>query len=199
MPLPKDLVIEQGSTYAQVVRWEAAPTIYKPITAITQTAPVQITAVGHGLPPGWRAAVIAVKGMSGINAPNVPPKDKDYHPVTVVGNDTIQLNDVSAANLSAYVSGGYLQFNTPVDLTGYTARMTIKDKVGGTMLLSLTTANNRIVIDTSNHKITLTITATDTALITWSKGVYDLELVSATGVVTALMAGSVTVIDEVTT
>ena len=197
----KDLAIVQGKTFSLAIRWEAPPIIYKAITAITQTAPVKITAVGHGIPDGWRVAVTNVKGMTDINATANSVKDGDYVQATVVDVDTITLNDINAAGFKAYISGGYLQYNTPVVLTDFTARMSIKDKVGGTVLLSLTTENGGIVIDVTRHVITLNISATASAALTWSKGVYDLELVSADTipVVTALLTGKVTVSKEVTT
>jgi hypothetical protein len=199
MAAAKDLIIEQGKTFSQVLRWEAPPIIYAPITGITQTAPVRITAPLHDCPPGWRVAVVSVKGMSQINAQNSPPKAADYHSATVIDPNTVELNDVNAADFKAYASGGYLQFNTPVDLTGYSARMSIKDKVGGTELLALNTTNGRITLDNTVHSITLTLAAGDTAALTWKKVVYDLELVSPGGVVTALLAGAVSVSKEVTT
>lgn len=198
MAKKKNIVIEQGKSFSLPCRWEGKPIIYRPITSISQTAPVEIEALGHGAPAGWRCTVVSAKGMTQINASS-PPKDDDYHPVTVLSNNSVSFNDVNAAGFSAYTGGGYLQFNTPIDLTGYTARMTIRDKVGGTELFSLTTENSRIIVDPVNFKITLVITATETAAFTWAKGVYDLEVVSATGVVTALMAGSITVTKEVTT
>lgn len=194
----KDFEILQGKTWSQVVRWETEPIVYKAITGITQAAPVRITAAAHGIPDGWRAAVVSVKGMTEINASN-PPKAKDFHPVTVVDVNTVEFNDVNAADYKAYVSGGYLQYNTPVSLTGYTARMAIKDKLGGTVLKSLTTENSGITINTTDKTITITISATDTTAFTWKKGVYDLELVSPTGVVTQLLSGSVALVFEVTT
>jgi len=199
MAKKKDIVIEQGKTFALPCRWEGKPILYKPITGISKTAPAVITSVGHGIPPGWRVAIVSVKGMTQINAANNPPKDSDYYPVTVVSNDSISLNDVNAAGFSTYTSDGYIQLNTPIDLTGYTARMTVRDKIGGTELFSLTTENSRIVVDPVNFKITLAMTATETAAFVWTKGVYDLEVVSASGVVTALMAGSITVSKEITT
>jgi hypothetical protein len=199
MAAAKDLTIEQGKTFSQVLRWEAPPIIYVPITGILQAAPARITAPSHNCPPGWRVAVVSVKGMSQINAQNTPPKAADYHSATVIDPNTVELNDVNAADFKAYTSGGYLQFNTPVDLTGYSARMSVKDKVGGTVLLSLTTVDGRITIDDLTKSITLTISAVDTAALTWKKGVYDLELVSPGGIVTALLAGAVTVSKEVTT
>lgn len=198
MAAAKDLIIEQGKTFSQVLRWEAPPIIYAPITGITQTAPVRITAPLHDCPPGWRVAVVSVKGMSQINAQNSPPKASDYHSATVIDQNTVELNDVNAADFKAYVSGGYLQFNTPVDLTGYSARMSIKDKIGGTELMSLTSASE-IDVDAVGATITINITATVTASLGWKKGVYDLELISAVGVVTALLAGTISVTREVTT
>ena len=103
-----------------------------------------------------------------------------------------------SAGFKAYVSGGHLQFNTPVDLAGATARMTVKDKVGGHVLHSLTTENGGIDIDAAAYSITLNISATDTETFAWKGGVYDLEVVQG-AVVTALLSGKVTVSKEVTT
>lgn len=199
MAANKDFTVEQGKTFQQVIRWEAPPIIYKEITGITQAAPARITVVGHGIPEGWRVTVVSVKGMTAINAESTPPRDSDYHAATVIDADTIELNAVNSADMKAYVSGGYVQFNTPVPLAGYTARMSIRDKVGGTELLSLTTENLRIVINNTDKSIRLSITAADTAALAWKKGVYDLELVSPDGVVTALLTGKVVVSAEVTT
>lgn len=87
----------------------------------------------------------------------------------------------------------------PVDLTGCTARMQVRHKIKDTaVLLSLTTENGRIVLGGANGIITLKLSATDTAAIAWTSGVYDLEIVFAGGVVRRLMYGSVTVSQEVT-
>lgn len=196
----KNLIIRQGKTFSLVLRWETEPIVYKAISAITQTAPVSITATAHGVPDGWNVAVVSARGMTEINAESDPPDAADYHKATVVDANTIELNDVNASEYRAYTSGGYVQYNTPHSLAGYTARMTIRTSVGGTELLSLTTENGGIDIDDTAKTIVLTISATDTAAITdWTRGVYDLELVSSGGVVTGLAAGSVRVIKEVTT
>lgn len=196
-----NLVIREGETFTRVIRWESPPFIYKAITGITQGAPVAITAVGHGLKTGWRAAVVSVRGMKEINAEHSPPRESEFHQVTENGVDTVLLNKVNSADYSAYTSGGYLQYYTPVSLAGFSARMTIKDRVDGTVLMTLTSGapDNRIALDDVNHTITVTITATDTAGFTWTKGVYDLEMVSGAGVVTTLYSGSISVVKEVTT
>lgn len=199
MAASKDFTIEQGRTFTCSLRWEAPPIVYKAISTINNSAPARITVPSHNIPPGWRVAVVSVKGMTQINAENTPPECGDYHEATIVDTNTVELNDVNAADFGAYTSGGYLQFNTPVDLAGFTARMTIRNRVGGTELLSLTTENGRISIDNATKKVTLTIPATDTASITWVKGVYDLEMVSGGGVVTAILSGDIAVSKEVTT
>lgn len=199
-----NLTIVQGKTFTRVVRWEAPPFIYKAITAITRAAPAVVTAVGHGVPNGWRVAVVSAQGMTEINASSSPPKDKDYVKATVLTTDTLELNTVNSLEYSAYTSGGAIQYYTPVNMGGYTARMQIKDKVGGTVLASTDIDDSPLnvitaTIDNSLKTITLAISATATAAFTWKKGVYDLEMVSGTGDVTALLSGAIIVTPEVTT
>ena len=194
-----DLTILQGKTFSQIVRWETEPIIYKAISGITTAAPAVITCTGHSVPNNWRVAIVSVKGMTQINAENDPPKDSDYHQATVLNANTIELNDVNAAGFKAYTSGGYVQYNTPHDLTGYEARMTIRDKIGGTALDTLTDVNGKLVISTTDHYVKILIDATTTALYTWTSGVYDLEVESPTGEVTQLLYGKVKVTKEVTT
>jgi hypothetical protein len=89
--------------------------------------------------------------------------------------------------------------NNPIDITGYVARMQIRSSVKSTeILLELTTENDRIVLGTTEGTITLQLDAITTSNINWTKGVYDLELISADGIVTRLIQGDITVSKEVT-
>lgn len=195
-----NLVIRQGDTFTRVIRWEVSPLIYKAISAIGQVAPMLITAATHGLTNGWKVAVRDVVGMLDANAKNNPPTDNEFRPCTVVDANTVSINTLSAAGFDAYVSGGYLVFYTPQDLTGYSARMKIKDRIGGTVLETLTTqAGTGFVVDSTAKTITLTILAVDTTLLTFTRAVYDLEMVSASGIVTAILSGNVVLTKEVTT
>lgn len=203
MSAQKDFVIRQGATFSHTLRWEAQPFIYKAISAITQAAPARVTATGHGVPDGWRAAIVSVKGMTQINAEHTPPWASDYHKCTAVDANTVEFNGINSSEFKAYTSGGYLQFLTPVDMTNFTARMKIKNKVGGTVLASTEAADTpldiiEITIDNAAKTITLSISATDTEAITWTRGVYDLEMVSQSGIVTELLTGNITVSKEVT-
>lgn len=198
-----DLTIIQGKTFTRVLRWESLPYVYKPIQSITKAAPAVVGVTGHGVPDGWRVAIVSVKGMTEINAQNTPPKEREYVKATVVDPNTLSLNSVNSLDFSDYVSGGVVQYYTPVDLASYTGRMQIKDKIGGTVLASTDTddaPNNVITITVNNttKTITLTIPATATAAFTWKKGVYDLEMVNGSTVV-GLLSGAITVTPEVTT
>lgn len=203
MATRQDLIVSQGKTFNRVVRWESLPFVYKAITGITQAAPAVVTAPTHGVPSGWRVAIVSVQGMDEINA-STPPKDREFIRATALTADTLELNSVNSAEYTAYASGGYVQYYTPVDLAGFTARMQIKDKIGGTVLAStdIDDAPNNVIsvsLDNSTKTITVAIPATSTAAFTWKTGVYDLEMISGTGVVTALLSGKVTVTPEVTT
>lgn len=77
----------------------------------------------------------------------------------------------------------------PVDLTGYTADMKVKN--GGNLLVELSTSNGRITLGTTDGTITLLLSATETAALAPGSGEYDLLLTSGSGVVVPLVAGSV--------
>lgn len=188
------LTIKQGKTFSLVLRWSAEPYITKLITAITRAAPARITAAAHGMPDGWRAAVVSAGGMRQINAENYPPKDGEYRKVTKIDADTITLPHVNSTDYTAYTSGGYLHYLTPVSLASCTARLTIRDKVGGTALISLDSASlGGIALDNTAKTITITLSATVTAALTWTRGVFELEIQNGSGVVTQLLYGTVIV------
>lgn len=87
------------------------------------------------------------------------------------------------------------------DLTGCTARMQIRETVlSPSTLISLTSDPEAGIAITAGPPgiIAITITAAQTAAMTWKNGVYDLELVSPNGNVERLLKGDVTVDFEVT-
>lgn len=200
-----DLTIIQGKTFKDILRWEIDPIVRKPITAIDlSTGCPRPTVTGHGLPTGWRVAVYNVAQPKEINAKNNPPRDSDYTPATAVDANTLELNKISAVGWKPYTSGGFARWNTPKDLTGFTFRMKIKDRVGGNVIASTESADAplntiTIAIDNTLKTITRTISATATAALTNRTGVYDLEAVSGTGEVTLLAYGPVSIEREVTT
>jgi len=204
-----DLEIVQGKTYQQVFRWEDKPIVRKPITGISfaSGAPV-LNVVGHGLTNGWRSAVFGVKGPAQLNATSNPPRKGDYRAATVVDTDHIEFNsvdpfDAAGKMWSEWVSGGFLQYFTAVNLTGMTARMSLKDKPGGTELFRFESSgvspHGNILIDNTAKTITLVASDLLTAALAARKYVYDLEMISVAGVVSAISTGIVTVVREITT
>lgn len=89
----------------------------------------------------------------------------------------------------------YLPFN----LSNYTARMQVRRNVeASTVDIELTTANSGIALETNQTgEIVLTMTNSQTAALTDS-GVYDLEIISNTGIVSRVIQGTFTLDLEVT-
>lgn len=142
MAVAHDIELIAGKTFTDILRWETAPIVRIPIVGITcPNGAALINASGHGLPNGWRVAVTNVKGMTEINAEDPQRiRDSEYHQATVVSADLIELNEVNAAGFKPWTSGGFVQYNTPVSLTGISARMAIKAVAGEYLLLRCSVA-----------------------------------------------------------
>jgi hypothetical protein len=87
-----------------------------------------------------------------------------------------------------------------IDLTGFTARMHMRDTLEATTpFLTLTTENGGITLGGAAGTVDLLASAAATSAISATSGVYDLELVAGDGVtVTRLLEGLVTISPEVT-
>lgn len=90
-----------------------------------------------------------------------------------------------------------------IDLSsGYTARMRIKESVGGTLLASTesgdsTGATITIALASSGNNITISMSSANTAALNFDHAVYDLEL-DASSVVDRIIEGRVKLAKEVT-
>lgn len=192
-PAKLNFKIYQGSTFAEVLRWESAVKVYAPITGITKSAPLVVTAPAHGIPVEWRVKFTNIAGMTDLNS------DSIYHQVSATTSDTLTINSVNSLGFKAYTTGGIVEYNKPVDTIDYTARMQIRSKVDSPdIILSLTTENSGIVIDNIKKTITINISATDTAALTFNTAVYSLEMISSGGQVTPFVGGNLTLVKEVT-
>lgn len=187
-----NLKIKQGSTLSKSLRWETAPLIYKPIASASQSAPLALNIPSHGLLDDQYFGIQSIKGMTELNTKGYPYR------ATVVDSDNVVVNDLNSLDYKTHTaSTGVIVYRTVRDLTGYTARMSVRDKVGGTLLYDMTIGSG-LSIDTSSRRLTIVFPADDTATFTWSFGVYDLELESPSGEVTTILQGSVSVQKEVT-
>lgn len=191
-PTKINFKIYQGSTFKEILRWESATKTYAPITGITKAAPCVITSVGHTIPAGWRVKITSVGGMKEINSSDT------YQYVSAVDANTLTFNDINSLGYTAYTAGGVLEYNTPSSLTSVTARMQIREKLTSTTFIDeLTTANGKIVIDTSGKTITLLLTDAVTAAYTFSTAVYSLELL-VNGEVIPFIYGNISLEKEIT-
>lgn len=192
-PAKINFKIYQGSTFAEVLRWESSTKTYIPITAIDKSAPLVVTAPAHGVPPEWRVKFTNIVGMTDLNS------NDNYYQVTSVTTDTLTINSVNSLGFKAYTSGGIVEYNTPINLAGYTARMQLRSNLSSPdVITELTTENGGIVINNTTKTITLNISATDTGAFTFSSAVYSLELISSGGQVTPFCSGTFTLTKEVT-
>lgn len=192
-PVKINFKIYQGSTFREVFRWESSTKVYKPIQSISKSAPAVITANDHSLPVGWRTRVVGCGGMKEINS-----VEDQYYTVFQATDDTITLNEVNSLKFTDYTSGGVLEYNQPVDLEGYTARMQLRPKVNSDIILdTLTTQNGKLIVDNVDKTVTIEIPASVTEQYDFSIAFYSLELVAGTEVV-PFINGTVTLIKETT-
>ena len=89
--------------------------------------------------------------------------------------------------------------SVPVNLTGYSARMKVKEKYSSaTSKLDLNTSNGKITLGGITGTIIINVSASETEDVPAKEYVYDLELVSSGNVVTRLIEGKFIVTPEVT-
>lgn len=122
----------------------------------------------------------------------------NYNMTCQQGSTFTRLIELEQPDLTADPTGNtFEQF----DLTGYTARMQVRRTIdSANFLLSLTTENGALTINPSegatNH-IYIDVSASVTASVSTS-GVYDMEIISATGVVSRILQGVFNLSPEVT-
>lgn len=180
----ENIVIRKGKTFRMPVRYAVKPYIYKAISAIEASVPLTLTIAAHGVPNGWRVALVG-----SADDEVIPPRHVEWRGATYVDNDTIQLNEVLDDEDATHIV-----YETPASLVGLTARMQIRASVTSTTVLLTPT----IALDDATKMITVTISAVNTAAIDWRRGVYELEVEDAGGIVTQLLEGRVEVKSEVT-
>ena len=116
-PAKINFKIYQGATFNEVLRWESSVKVYKPITQMSKAAPLVVTAPAHGIPVEWRVKFTNILGMIELNSQDT------YHQVSEVTEDTITINAVNSLGFKSYISGGVVEYNKPVEMTYFTARM----------------------------------------------------------------------------
>ena len=93
----------------------------------------------------------------------------------------------------------YLINSKPVDLTGYIARMQVREKhASPNTILDLTVENGGISVGECEGSISIYVSATQTKNLVSKKYVYDLEIESSEEMVYRIIEGDFVVTPEVT-
>lgn len=189
--------VYQGSTFQEAFRWESETKAYHKIQSIDKSAPCVITTqTTPQLPVGWRFWVAGAGGMKEINTGT-----DEYYIATAVNlaEKTVEINQVNSLGFSSYTSGGVIEYNRPVELLPYSARMQIRPSIDSDILIhSATTDNGGIALNNEYKTITITIPAVITTNFTFATAVYSVELYTNAGEVIPFISGNMTLIPEVT-
>lgn len=88
---------------------------------------------------------------------------------------------------------------TPIDLTGASAKMQVRDKKGGGKLaFTLTSPSGGITIDGPNGLLTIKATPTQTSKLFFPKSAYDIMVVDSNGNKIKIVEGFLTLSGSVT-
>lgn len=203
MSLPQITVeARKGASETITFRIETSIKKFVAISAMTNTAPMRVTATAHHVPDQWFVAIIDAIGLTDLNAADSNDiQDDEFHQVTVIDANTLEFNGISAASFGVYATSGYIVCYEPLDLSGYTsARMDIKRKVGGAVELSLSTTAGTMSIDAATSTVSITLDETHLSALSARDYVFDIELIRVGGIDAICSADSVfTVLPEVTT
>lgn len=194
-----DFTIRQGTTFNPVLLYSQPTFVVKAVTGITKSGRAAVTVPSHGLTRDWSVYVVGIVGMDRLNhkSDDLKVPSKAYL-ARYVNANSLTL-EVDTSRMGAYESGGEILYHPPMDLTGYTARMQIRETLAATTtLVSLTTENGGITLGGTAGTIELLIAATATDDFTATRAVYDLEVINGAGKVTAILEGSIVLSTEVT-
>lgn len=197
--------IQQGATFRAKLTYMQPVLAVKAISGITTSIRPTLTATAHGIPAGidWPVWIRGVKGPVKLNHATEQLGDHNaaYLATRVDANALTLLADTS--DYPAYASGGELAYQPPVDLTGCTALMHVRERLTDTAtVLTLSSATaapaSRLAITSASGLIEVEISDEDTAAITWKTAVWDLEITHPDGSKTRLASGQFVVDPEVT-
>jgi hypothetical protein len=185
-PLP----IYQGTTLVKQFNWYGGGKVCTSIDGVTIGCPTIISCLSHGMATG--KTPIEIHGVQGA-------RDLNQETIALyIDADSFSV-PIDTGGKTYDADTGSVSYHAVKDLSGYTARMHIRELIDdATTIVELTSAAGDIGIVVETALITITIAADVTAAFDFEEAVYDLELISGTNVVTRLVEGDVTLIKEVT-
>jgi len=193
--------IRLGASVDIPIRVETNSLTFAPIASIAKSAPVRVvTTSPHGVPDGWRAAIVDAKGMTELNSDKV--SDSDLMKVTVVDATTLDLDGISSLSFRTHTANtGAVAFYAPKDLSAYTsANMDVKKQVGAEAVANFNTIDGTLEIDALASAVWVRLDSSDLSALSAEDYVFDIELTRPDGIDAICSAESVfTVVPEVTT
>jgi len=190
--LVTEIKIQQGATFNRTWNWYGGGKICREVTSIDTGCPTTLTTAAHLLPTGDTPVYLEARGARELDT-----KGKEVLATYVSATEfSVPINTLGKTYSSPSV---VMSYYAPKGLTGYIARMSIRENIDDTTaILELTSAGGDITITLANAAVTVTISATVTATLDFEEAFFDLELEDTGGVVTRLVEGKVLLSDEVT-
>jgi len=201
-----NLEMDQGATFTTTFNWYGGGKFMAPIEDICIGYPTRITVTDHLLPSNSDTPVI----ISGVepSADNDQASKKRMELLNSTELGIAEVIYVDANNFDVPISTvkcnwetgtGEITWHKPTPITGFTARMHIREKWHSTDFIhELTTENGGITLTVEDASIQIDITAADTTAFTFNIAVYDIEMISPTGEITRVVEGTIKLIKEIT-
>lgn len=196
------ITVRRGAKADIPIRIESDTLVFVAITAMAKSAPLLVTAPLHGMPNGWRAAIMNAVGMTELNTPWDHLRAADFRKIALVDANSFQFPDVNSASWRTYTSGGQVVYYQPVDLSAYSAAsLDVRESVGSPLLANYSTGTGTLELDTANSALWLRLSDAQSRALPAGTFVFDIELTRVAGGTTALCApdSELIVLPEVTT
>jgi hypothetical protein len=173
------LKVPRGATFRKGWVWYDGADVVKPIASITKGFHTTITATAHGLPAtDIPVALLDVGELNTLDSSGNPSFDtKNRILAHVLTPDTFSV-EVDSSEFSDYVSGGYLVYRPPKDLTGFSARMQFRASASAADILLELTRVSGITLGGVEGTIDMVMTDTQTTNFPKNYGVWNMELIA---------------------
>lgn len=176
-----EVEMQQGADWNCTVNWYGGGTERAVIEELDPGYPTRIRVTAHGLPTSSDTPII-ISGVQGVEMVN--SSDTGVELCARVDDDYFDV-PVSSRGCEWVIGTGEITWSKPSDITSYTARAKLrKNRHSATVIHEYTTENGGIVLDANDASIKLVNTAAETAAMSFTEAMVDVELVSPGGAVT---------------
>jgi hypothetical protein len=190
------LQIDQGGSFTTTFNWYGGGMFMAPIEEVIVGYPSVIKVTAHGLPQVSDTPVIlsGIDGADILNSKEHTIEEAHYKDADHFSMPVSTVKDIWV------IGSGECTYHMPIeDLADYTAKMHIREKWHSTDFIhELTTENDGITLTSEDASILLVIDAADTALFTFNKAHYDIDLIDPVGIITRFAEGVVTLNKRIT-